>query len=199
LGVPVTKEGGPPRIQYCCTPGVNCSGSVPGEVISRHNINIHVFRVDFKNGNDTALMQEPHPIEKAGNYILHIINCQGFEVTVTGMIVSRNPYGYLPGEMFMLLPVSGFIALTYMLVLVLYTVLCVIHRKVLMKIQYGILAVLAFGLVEYSAWFFYRLGTNNSGFYNTSGLVFVVFLANVQRIITRVLYLLVSMGFGIVK
>jgi len=68
-----------------------------------------------------------------------------------------------------------------------------------MKIQYGILAVLLFGFIDYSSWFFYRLGTNNTGYYNISALVFVVFLANVQRTIARVLYLVISMGFGIVK
>jgi len=68
-----------------------------------------------------------------------------------------------------------------------------------MSLQWGILALVGFGMLEVAAWYFYRLGNNNTGDYSTPALMFVVFLANVRKTASRVLVLLVSMGFGVVK
>eukprot|EP01125_Pyxidicula_operculata_P007562 TRINITY_DN2566_c0_g1_i1.p1 TRINITY_DN2566_c0_g1~~TRINITY_DN2566_c0_g1_i1.p1 ORF type:complete len:310 (-),score=60.43 TRINITY_DN2566_c0_g1_i1:42-971(-) len=68
-----------------------------------------------------------------------------------------------------------------------------------MKLQWGILAVALYGLLEACAWYFYRWGTNSTGYYSTSALMFVVLLANIKKTVSRVLVLLVSMGLGIVK
>jgi len=53
--------------------------------------------------------------------------------------------------------------------------------------------------VEHAAWFFYRLRNNEVGYYSYPALVFVVLLANINRTITRLLILLISMGLGVVK
>jgi len=78
-------------------------------------------------------------------------------------------------------------------------ILCIKYRKILMALQWEILAVIGFSVLESAAWYFYRLGTNNNGYYSTAALLFVVFMANVKKTVARVLVLLVAMGLGIVK
>jgi len=181
----------------CCT--YNCSDRtyvfrIPEPDRSALIVNFEANSTIFMNDTDNTI-----DITHTGTYIFQIVNCQEFNVHFSGTIIAKNPFGYLPGETFMLLPTSAIIALIYLFAIIAYAVLCFIHRKVLMKIQYGILGVLIFSFFDFTCWFFYRLGTNNTGYYNISALIFVIFLANIQRTLVRVLYLVISMGFGIVK
>jgi len=68
-----------------------------------------------------------------------------------------------------------------------------------MYLQYGILGVTCYAVVEHAAWYFYRLGNNAVGYYSYPALVFVVLLANINRTVTRLLVLFIGMGFGVVK
>jgi hypothetical protein len=97
------------------------------------------------------------------------------------------------------LPVSGAFSICHAIVLIAFVVLCIKYRKILLSIQYGILGVLVYCLIETSSWYFYRVGLNSTGVYSIPALCFVVFLANVKKTALRVLILLVCMGLGTVK
>eukprot|EP01124_Arcella_intermedia_P026018 TRINITY_DN4796_c0_g4_i1.p1 TRINITY_DN4796_c0_g4~~TRINITY_DN4796_c0_g4_i1.p1 ORF type:complete len:536 (-),score=132.81 TRINITY_DN4796_c0_g4_i1:524-2131(-) len=192
-------------VEYCCTQKLfevdECDGVGLGEAIHRpDHKNVHLFSVDF-DGNISVITQKIN-ISASGVYLMQISNCleNGLgDVWMEGKAVWRNPYGYLPGDVAMLVPFSGIVALAHLGVFITYLVLSIKYFKILMKIQYGILGVILFSLVEISSWYFYRIGTNNTGYYSIAALVFVVLLSNIKKSLGRVLVLLVSMGFGIVK
>lgn len=87
-------------------------------------------------------------------------------------------------------------ALVYLVVVIAYGVLIVIHRKVVLEIQYGIWGVVIWSCIECAAWYFYRLGNNKTGNYSLVALILVVLMANIKKTLTRVMVLLVSMGIG---
>jgi len=155
----------------------------------------HSFAFD---DNDTSLYQKL-PINITEKYYLVILNCENTDITLKGKIIWRNPYGYLPGDVYMMLHVSGILSLAYAFIVIFFGVLSIRYRRILMKLQYGILGIILFGLIEVSSWYFYRVGTNNTGIYNISSLLFLVFLANVKQSTDLVLVLLISMGLGVVK
>eukprot|EP01126_Amoeba_proteus_P033547 TRINITY_DN3297_c0_g1_i5.p1 TRINITY_DN3297_c0_g1~~TRINITY_DN3297_c0_g1_i5.p1 ORF type:complete len:469 (-),score=77.05 TRINITY_DN3297_c0_g1_i5:123-1529(-) len=65
--------------------------------------------------------------------------------------------------------------------------------------QYFILIAIFLGVVESSAWYFYRLSNNSVGRYSITSLFVVVLIANIRRTFTYVLVLLISMGIGVIK
>eukprot|EP01126_Amoeba_proteus_P033545 TRINITY_DN3297_c0_g1_i3.p1 TRINITY_DN3297_c0_g1~~TRINITY_DN3297_c0_g1_i3.p1 ORF type:complete len:367 (-),score=69.16 TRINITY_DN3297_c0_g1_i3:91-1191(-) len=94
---------------------------------------------------------------------------------------------------------SGGLGLVYIMLFLGYVVLCIRYRSVLLTIQYFILIAIFLGVVESSAWFFYRLSNNSVGRYSITSLFVVVLIANIRRTFTYVLVLLISMGIGVIK
>jgi len=93
------------------------------------------------------------------------------------------------------------LALLSLTIALAYLVPMILHREILLHIQYGISIVITVGVIEVSAWYFYRKERNDTGLVDQTQrwLMLVVFLANVKRTITRVLVLLMAMGVGVVE
>jgi len=107
----------------------------------------------------------------------------------------------LPGDVYRKLPVTGGLALLSLTIALAYLVPMILHRKILLHIQYGFFIVITVGVIEVSAWYFYRKERNDTGLIDKTSrsLILVVFLANFKRTLTRVLLLLMAMGVGVVK
>ena len=64
--------------------------------------------------------------------------------------------------------------------------------------QHWITAVVALGMMEMSTWYFDYVNFNATGFRPYITTLYAVFLGCVRKTISRVLVLVVSMGFGVV-
>ena len=65
-------------------------------------------------------------------------------------------------------------------------------------LQHWITAVVALGMMEMSTWYFDYVNFNATGFRPYITTLYAVFLGCVRKTISRVLVLVVSMGFGVV-
>lgn len=114
-----------------------------------------------------------------------------------------NPYGYLPGTMYGLLPFSGCLILAYLAMDAVFIGLFVIYRKSIIRVQYFILIVLAMATLETSFWYASYRSMNETGKpvccpYPPLFLVWTV-LKVFSEGLARVLLLLVSIGYGVVR
>lgn len=117
----------------------------------------------------------------------------------------RNPYGFLPGQVYGYLPFYGTLFVGYCLLGLFFLVALVRHRKYLLSLQWLILGVIVLGTVEMASWFFMYESKNRSGIPTpcnvcptTSDYMTAVVLNVGKRAISRVLLLAVCLGFGVV-
>lgn len=207
--------------QYCCSDFVqNRTSCKPdkGLVINappqQVNGSIEVVRVEVPHNGDKVLLKDvgrvfpgnekysKYKIRKTGLYTLLLANCDyenRASVVVRGQTVWMNPFGYLPGELYGMMPFFGVLACLYFVLLVVWLVLCLVNRRELMWLQLWISVVIGLGALETAIKFGDFLGWNAEGMRNTgllaSGLVFGV----TKRALSRVLVLMVSLGYGVVK
>uniref|UniRef100_A0AAV1TMR7 GOST seven transmembrane domain-containing protein n=1 Tax=Peronospora matthiolae TaxID=2874970 RepID=A0AAV1TMR7_9STRA len=114
-----------------------------------------------------------------------------------------NPYGYLPGLLYGLLPFNGFLSLMYGALGVYFLVLVNRHRQSVVRTHYFLLAVLLLATGESVAWFVTYSLLNHSGVpvccpYPDS-VLFSTFVKVLAGMVTRIATTLVSLGYGIVR
>jgi len=125
------------------------------------------------------------------------------EVDVEGQLIFRNPYGYLPARYYGFIPFLGILACIYLVMLLIYGYLALRYRKAMLRMQYGILAVLAMGMIETTTWFLTYVVMNDSGATSCcpwrSDLVFAMFAKNLKQTVSGMLVLAVALGWGVVR
>lgn len=82
-----------------------------------------------------------------------------------------------------------------------FGVLMIIHRLQLLKLQYGLLALMVGGICEAASGFFYYKNINTYGTATsaTAALVFFIGFSIAKKTFSRFLLLIISMGFGVAK
>ncbi len=122
---------------------------------------------------------------------------------VDGVIQFRNPYGYLPGELYGYLPFEAARALAYFTFLVIYVIQYLRYKESALSLHKGVLFVLGVGLVESSTWYAAYATINGNGHpyccpfppVVVAGFVLQVF----RQTFSRLLLLIVCLGYGIVR
>lgn len=203
---------------YCCTPGALENGVCTAGEINRVILSLPegttgppVLVADFHvaSAEMVAVGEVPqastsetrYSVEATGYYNLFVSSCdmQSGEVLVNGRTEWMNPFGYLPGTVWGKLPFFGSLAIIYLALGLVWVVLMCMHWKELMGIQSWISLVLVLGMVETAAQYFRFNSWNASGYHDATGAVFGLLMGAVKRAVSRVLVLMVSMGYGIVK
>lgn len=122
---------------------------------------------------------------------------------VDGMISFKNPYGYLPGELFGFLPFEAARMVAYFLFACFYLMQYMRYRESALSLHKGILFVFLVGMVESAVWYAAYESINLSGepyCCPFPTLVVVAFVLQVFRqTFSRLLLLIVALGFGIVR
>ncbi|KAK8956578.1 hypothetical protein KSP39_PZI001434 [Platanthera zijinensis] len=191
----------------CCTPQLYKEKSCKlGEVIIHPNPEnaqwpkrIHTF---FDGTNEeTSMMTQNVPIEKTGMYYLYFMFCdpqlQG--LTISGRTVWRNPGGYLPGKMAPLMTFHGFMSLAYLALGLIWFLRFVRFWKDTVQLHYHITAVIALGMCEMAFWFFEFTNFNATGSRPMVITIWAVTFTSVKKTVSRLLLLVVSMGYGVVR
>ncbi|KAJ1459928.1 lung seven transmembrane receptor-domain-containing protein [Pelagophyceae sp. CCMP2097] len=143
-------------------------------------------------------------VKEAGLQYVVFQLCEAFDtVYLNGGITFRNPYGYLPGMYFGFLPFEGARAFLFLIFQVGYIVLLILHRDRLLPLHGAILAVSLLASAEAVTWFAAYLSLNVTGeplccpF--APHVVAAMSLEMLRRTASRVLLLVVSLGFGLVR
>jgi len=154
--------------------------------------------------NKSSILEGYYNITKSGVYWAYIVNCHTSDesngiVNLDGRVVFMNPYGYLNGEFFYFLPFYGTLTILYIILGIYWCIVSLKHRKQILRLQNAITAVIILGIVEAAILCFDNLGFNNIGLNYTGAMIVGVLVSTVKKTISRVLVLVVSMGYGVVK
>jgi len=198
------------EVHLCCTTELQNRGicNSVGNVIIQANQtdstagSTFSMQITYFTGNVSSSLTLNHDILVSGIYYVYFVNCKSNDagiVMVDGIVTFMNPYGYLNGELFYYLPFYGIISLVYLVLGIFWFVLSLKHRSQLLKLQNCIAGVIALGMIESATLYFDNLGYNNIGENFIGAMIVGVIVSTVKRTISRILVLVVSMGYGVMK
>ncbi|KAL4620683.1 hypothetical protein ACB092_06G173100 [Castanea dentata] len=191
----------------CCTPDLAKNGSCKvGEVIIHQEpdkldgpIRIQTF---FEGKNREAKMVlETIEINSTGMYYLYFMFCDPELVgtLISGRTVWKNPDGYLPGKMTPLMTFFGLMSLAYIVLGLLWFIRFVRYWKNVIQLHYHITAVIGLGMCEIALWYFEYANFNSTGSRPMGITVWAVSFSAIKKTFSRLLLLVVSMGYGVVR
>ncbi|XP_022721882.1 transmembrane protein 87B-like [Durio zibethinus] len=191
----------------CCNKQLSDQGSCKlGEVIIHNNHNnpgwpkrIKTF---FQGNNEEVKMDfETVEINSTGMYYLYFMFCdRQLEGTlIKGRTVWKNPNGYLPGKMAPLMTFFGLMSLAYLVLGLGWFLRFVQFWKDIIHLHYHITLVIALGMCEMAVWYFEYSNFNSTGSRPMVITLWAVTFGSVKKTLSRLLLLVVSMGFGVVR
>ena len=191
----------------CCTPDLAKDGSCKvGEVIIHQEpdkldgpVRIQTF---FEGRNrETKMVLETIEINSTGMYYLYFMFCDPELVgtLISGRTVWKNPDGYLPGKMTPLMTFFGLMSLAYIVLGLLWFIRFVRYWKNVIQLHYHITAVIGLGMCEMALWYFEYANFNSTGSRPMGITVWAVSFSAVKKTFSRLLLLVVSMGYGVVR
>ncbi|KAJ0175795.1 hypothetical protein K1T71_008954 [Dendrolimus kikuchii] len=138
-------------------------------------------------------------IEKEGIYILTmgVISTAKFKARVSIEMVA--PSGYLSAAIWPLLPFFGVMCGVYTILCTLWLVVCGLQWRDLLRIQYWIGGVALLGMIESATYYGVYSSINTNGNFNAEAYMFAEWVSVAKRSLARMLVIIVSLGFGIVK
>ncbi|PON60536.1 Lung seven transmembrane receptor-like [Parasponia andersonii] len=191
----------------CCTPELASSSSCKlGEVIIHKNEENPEWPMRIKTffeGKSVEKTMSPKTVEinSTGMYYLYFMFCDPTlkGTLIKGRTVWRNPGGYLPGKMAPLMTFYGFMSLAYLVLGLIWFLRFVLFWKDIIQLHYHITAVISLGMCEMAVWYFEYANFNSTGARPMGITLWSVTFSSVKKTLSRLLLLVVSMGFGVVK
>lgn len=193
---------------YCCT--VPLRKTVPGCHVVGHMIiaprrassgEVWQHDVTFGVNQSRSQLLEEFKVDKSGVHYLLFSSCDPAtgKVLIDGSTLWMNPYGFLPGELYHFMPFYGVMSLMYLSLGVLWFILCARYWRELLRLQNCISGVIALGMVETATWYFDYVSFNSTGTRGIGPIVFGVFASTVKKTVSRLLVLVVCLGYGVVR
>jgi len=160
---------------------------------------VDVYSVAVGFGN-SPMKDETKTIRKTGVYILIFSNCGDLiDGTVSGTIIVKNAYGFLPGNEYHKMPFYGWLLLIYVALAVAWMVLSLRWWKELFNIQNCITAVIFFGLVEAFLWYIFFNDWNSSGVRGKMLFISAILSSVMKSIFSYMLVLVAALGWGVTR
>ncbi|XP_053612552.1 transmembrane protein 87A [Plodia interpunctella] len=169
-------------------------------------------RISYNMLSGTLLDKKPEDVSYANNFDqpLLTVDTEGvyeFKVTVVGdkkfnvsvEVRLESPYGYLSAAMWPLLVFFGVMCGVYTALCALWLAVCALQWRDLLRIQYCIGGVALLGMLESATFYGVYCSINNTGYFNLSLYMLAEWLSIGKRALARMLVIIVSLGFGIVK
>lgn len=191
----------------CCTADLAKLGvCTQGEIIHRPSTNNpgwpKVFGASFGIDELEAKLQ-PRTIHitKTGMYNVYFMHCDHNlkEVVVEGKTIWKNPTGYLPGRMAPLMNFYGYMSLMFVLLGIFWFSQYARFWREVLALQNCITLVITLGMFEMALWYFDYAEFNETGVRPTGITVWAVTFGAVKRTVARLIILMVSMGYGVVR
>eukprot|EP00300_Choanocystis_sp_HF-7_P029852 c3770_g1_i1.p1 GENE.c3770_g1_i1~~c3770_g1_i1.p1 ORF type:complete len:322 (+),score=71.21 c3770_g1_i1:612-1577(+) len=118
---------------------------------------------------------------------------------MTGTISWMNPYGFLPGELYYFIPLFGYLAVAYVVLSVIWVVVCFVNRHQLIQLHHYVTFAICLGILETVTWYFDYRNFNETGLRPITPVIAGVVISSFKRTLSRILVLVVCMGYGIMK
>jgi len=159
---------------------------------------LHTLRL--VNGTLPKTEDTKYRVIDTGMYILTLVNCGGAEnAGVTGVVVVRNPHGFLPANEYQKLPFYGWLAILYLLLGMIWAFLSIRWANELFAIQNCISAVLCLGTLESCLWYVLFRDWNWTGRRMTFLFIISLVVAVIKQILSYMLVLVASLGLGVTR
>lgn len=195
-----------------CGPGVGVGGLIRFNGRKSRDPVVASFPVDIASGTPLAGATGRYNVMHEGTQYVLIVACDAkgtysippYQLSLD--VSFKNPYGYLPGQMFGFLPMYGVLFVAYLLATIVYSVQFCRQRKHLLSLQYGVLALIVLGMFEMAVWFFTYNAKNETGVPTpcdfcgptTSDYMAAVVINVIKRAVSRCTLLAVALGYGVV-
>lgn len=191
----------------CCTGDLAKLGvCAEGQVIYRPSVENpdwpQVFGVSFEMDDEVAVLPlKSIQITKTGMYNLYFIHCDTRlkGLIVEGKTVWKNPSSYLPGRMAPMKVFYQFMSFAYVLLGIFWFSQYARFWKEVFPLQNCITAVITLGMFEMALWYFDYAEFSQTGIRPTGTTIWAVTFGTVKRTFARLVILLVSMGYGVVR
>eukprot|EP00927_Polykrikos_kofoidii_P005564 TRINITY_DN12206_c0_g1_i1.p1 TRINITY_DN12206_c0_g1~~TRINITY_DN12206_c0_g1_i1.p1 ORF type:complete len:526 (-),score=60.65 TRINITY_DN12206_c0_g1_i1:113-1690(-) len=166
------------------------SGVVPESFISH--------RVSFTGQHSETLKDQEVILRSTGIFVLMFSNCGSFaQATVSGSVMVKNAYGFLPGNEYPKMPFFGWLCLCYFVLAAIWFGLVMRGWRDLVQIQMCIAVVIFLGLVETSLWYVFLNDWNTDGLRNHGFLTMAILATVVKSIVSYMLVLVACLGWGV--
>lgn len=191
----------------CCTPDLaKLEGCKQGEIIVHRSADEPNWprSIPFVfQGNNLEAKEQPDTIyiTKSGMYNIYFMFCDpNLKGTIiNGRTVWKNPTGYLPGRLAPLLKFYGFLSLAYLILGLIWFLQYVHFGDDILQLQNCITAVISLGMLEMTLWYFEYANFNATGRRPMSITTWEITFMAIKKIVSRLLLLVVSMGYGVVR
>lgn len=191
----------------CCTHNLSKEGHCSaGEVIIHKDSDQPEwpkrFKTFFEGTDEEAVMSiEKVEIHRTGMYYLYFMYCdpQLKGTVIKGRTVWKNPNGYLPGKRTPLMTFFGLMSLAYLVLGLAWFVRFVQFWKDIIQLHYCITIVIALGMCEMAVLYFEYVNFNSTGSRPMGVTIWAVSFTSVKKTLSRLLLLVVSMGYGVVR
>lgn len=153
-----------------------------------------------KPGNRTNRKKNPLIlVDHDGIYVfqMYVYGLQNYNVSVHIEMIS--PSGYLSAAIWPLLPFFGVMCGVYALLCTGWLIVCWLQWRDLLRIQYWIGGVALLGMIESATYYAVYANINSTGLFNPHAYIFAEWVSVAKRALARMLVIIVSLGFGIVK
>lgn len=111
----------------------------------------------------------------------------------------KGPHGFLTAKDEPMLRFYAFMCIFYMSLAFIWTIFSVLHWNSLLRIQFWIMAVILLGLLEKACFYFEYHQANEYGSSSLELALIAEIVSCVKRTLSRILVIIVSLGFGITK
>lgn len=182
-----------------------CHGAEIGQVIKTADYTGPMALSDsvFVPANATSVPYNPSkwPVTQSGMYTILAVSCDpelGIE-SLTGEAIFQNPYGYLPAHLYGSMPFWHWMLVAYFSIGAVWFALALRNWRELLHLQMCITGILFVGMVEACSWNVLYETYNSSGQIALAASVFASVMTTSKRTVSRMLVLVVSMGYGVVK
>jgi len=192
--------------KFCCTAEDQATGKCelvdqllvqkpPGTKYS--DVDVYQTAIAFSQGPSKDVTKT---VRRTGVYILVFSNCGDFaDATVSGSVVVKNSYGFLPGNEYHKMPFYGWLLLVYIALAVMWMVLSLRWWRELFNIQNCITAVIFFGLVEAFLWYIFFNDWNSTGVRGKMLFILSILSSVVKSIFSYMLVLVAALGWGVTR
>ncbi|OMO70612.1 Transmembrane receptor, eukaryota [Corchorus capsularis] len=161
-----------------------------------------VFGISFSGDDEIATIRSKSiRVTKTGMYNLYFIHCDLNlkDLTVEGKTIWKNPTGYLPGRMAPLMNFYGFMSLAFVILGIFWFSQYARFWREVLPLQNCITLVITLGMLEMALWYFDYAEFNESGIRPVGITMWAVTFGTIKRTIARIIILMVSMGYGVVR
>jgi len=159
------------------------------------DVDVYSVAVGF---GTTPMKDVTKTVRRTGVYILVYSNCGNYaDATVSGNIIVKNAYGFLPGNEYHKMPFYGWLLLIYVALAVAWMVLSLRWWKELFNIQNCITGVIFFGLVEAFLWYIFFNDWNSTGIRGKMLFILSILSSVVKSIFSYMLVLVAALGWGV--